>query len=167
MGAKRDRPGPHRPTTGEAAIRRSGARSRAPWHLWPVAGVMLLLAGGGLWDYLNLIEPNTAYIEDQGWGASGIAYFTDYPIVLRLPWTTALVGATAAPVLALFRSRLAVPLALLAAISQVLLLVSTLAFMDRLAALGTFTAFFDFGVAVVFAAFWGYCRCLRARSALR
>ncbi|MFD0773580.1 hypothetical protein ACFQZ2_06520 [Streptomonospora algeriensis] len=128
---------------------------------------MLLLAGGGLWDYLNLLGPNTAYIEDQGWGASGIAYFTDYPIVLRLLWTTALAGAAAAPVLALLRSRSAVPLALVAAIAQVLLLVGTLVFLDRLAALGTFTAFFDFGVAVFFAAFWGYCRYLRARSALR
>ncbi|GAA1754420.1 hypothetical protein [Streptomonospora arabica] len=167
MAAKKDRPGQRRPTTGEAAAPGPGARSRAPWHLWPIAGMMLLLAGGGLWDYLNLIEPNTAYIEDQGWGPSGIAYFTDYPIVLRLLWTTALLAAAAAPVLVLFRSRFAVPLALVAAVAQALLLVSTLAFMDRLATLGPFTALFDAGVAVVFAAFWGYCRYLRARSALR
>ena len=94
-------------------------------------------------------------------------YFTDYPVPLRLLWTVTVIAGIAAPILLLLRSRRAAPLALIAGLTQILLMGITFAVRDRWEVLGAFTAFWDAGVAVISLALWWYCRRTTMRSVLR
>ncbi|ASR33762.1 hypothetical protein BAY61_00800 [Prauserella marina] len=145
---------------------RKSTRHKTPWHLWAAGIAMLALYLAGARDYLSLLEPNVDYIHSQGWGDDAIAYFTDYPLVIKIIWTINVVAGLIAPVLLFFRSRLAVAVALTAISAQVVLMLITFAFLDRWAALGAFTNLWDVGIALLTLAFWWYCRTMLKRSVL-
>ncbi|MFD0557055.1 hypothetical protein FB566_2310 [Stackebrandtia endophytica] len=132
--------------------------TKLPWHAWVISIVVIALQIGGIWDYLQLLEPNVDYVESKGWGSAGVEYFTDYPLPLRILWTLTLLAGTVAPVLLLVRSRFAGVSALTAALAQALLMAITLGFMGRFGALGGFTAAWDAGIIAAYVAFWLYCR---------
>lgn len=50
-------------------------------------------------------------------GADGVAYFTDYPLVFRVIWTINILGGLIAPVLLVARSRWALSVAVVAAMT--------------------------------------------------
>lgn len=127
---------------------------------------MLALYLAGARDYLNLLEPDVGYIHSQGWGDDAIAYFTDYPVFVKIIWTLNVAAGLIAPVLLFFRSRHAVGAALIAISAQVVLMAITFAFLGRWAALGAFTNLWDFGIALLTLAFWWYCRTMLKRSVL-
>jgi hypothetical protein len=142
-----------------------GPTTRLPWHARVVALVTLLLYAGGARDFLLVLVRDTGYIAGQ-FGPGGLAYFADYPPALRVVWAVTVASGLVAPGLLLARSRWAVPAALVAVASQVLLLVATFALRDRWAALGAATAWFDIGIAVVAAFLARYCWTARRRGLL-
>jgi hypothetical protein len=152
-------------TVAQESVRRKSVP--APWHLWVIGVAVSLFHLGGVLDYIRLLGPDVAYVTSKGWGTAGVEYFTDYPAPLRLLWTVTLIAGIAAPVFLLLRSRRAASLALIAGLTQILLMGITLAFRDRWEALGAFTALWDAGVAVVSLALWWYCRRMTTRSVLR
>jgi len=84
-------------------------------------------------------------------------YFTDYPLMLRILWTVNIFGGLLAPRLLVARSRWALPTAFVSALTQIVLLAATFAFLDRWRMLGASTAWFDIGIGVCTALFAGYC----------
>ena len=139
------------------------AIAQPPWHAWVISIAVIALQVGGIWDYLQLLEPNVDYVESKGWGFAGVAYFTDYPIPLRILWTSTLLAGTIAPVLLVARSRFAGVAALTAGLTQALLMAITLGFMGRFSALGGFTAAWDAGIIAVYVGLWVYCRHISRR----
>ena len=136
---------------------------RRPWHFWAVAAAVFALYVGGSRDYLLILAQDTTYIEAQ-FGPGGLAYFRDYPLGLRIVWTTNIVAGLVAPVLLVAGDARAVHVAITAAAAQLVLLPLTFALRDRWAALGAATSWFDIGVGVVTALFAGYCWAMARRG---
>ncbi|GIH74659.1 hypothetical protein [Planobispora longispora] len=155
-----------REDTVPAAVE-SPRRGRAPWHLWVVGLFMLALYIGGARDYLLTLTLDPGYLAAQGYGEPQIGYFTDYPFGLGVLWTLNVVGGLTSAAASILRSRWAVPLALMTALAQVMLLILTFAFRDRWDLLGAPMSLFDIGVGVLSLAFWWYCRVMLGRSVLR
>jgi hypothetical protein len=151
----------HRVAAPDHTLRR--ARS---WHLWAVALLTLALYLGGARDYLLILAGDTDYMTRQ-FGPDGVAYFTGYPLALRVIWTINVVGGLVAACLLLALSRWSVPAAVTSAAAQAVLLVVTFGFRDRWAALGAATSWFDLGIGVVAALIAWYCWRMRRRGLLR
>lgn len=144
---------------------RTNNRTATPWHLWLVGIFFLATYAMGARDYVLCLTVSEAYFESQGWHGA-VAYFTDYPLVPLVFWTTGLAAGLAAPAALLLRSRWAVPIALAAALAQLLLQISTFGSMDRWSMLGPEHSLFDIGVMLSTFALWWYCRAMRTRSVL-
>lgn len=140
-------------------------RAPRPWHLWVAAIAVFALYLGGARDYLLLLMGDTEYMQAQ-FGTEGVAYFTDYPLVLRFIWTLNILGGVTAPLLLLARSRWTVPAAVISAAAQIVVLAVTFAFLDRWAALGAAIAWFDIGIGVVTTVFAWYCWTMHRRGVL-
>lgn len=155
----------HRRIGGSVSGQTQRYRTPRPWHLWVVAIAVFALYLGGVRDYLLLLVGDTEYMQAQ-FGTEGVAYFTDYPLLLRLVWTLNILGGLTAPLLLRARSRWAVPAAVISAAAQIAILAVTFAVRDRWAALGAAIAWFDIGVGVVTALFAWYCWTMHRRGVL-
>ncbi|TDC40992.1 hypothetical protein [Micromonospora sp. KC213] len=146
------------PAEGDRALTvpEGGRERRRPWHLWAFAVVTFALYVGGARDFLLILADDTEYMLRQ-FGPDGVAYFADYPLSLRIVWTVNVVGGLAAPILLLALDRWAAWVAVVAAASQLVLLMVTFAFRDRWDALGATTSLFDIGIGVVTVFFAWYC----------
>ncbi|RVX41890.1 hypothetical protein EDD27_4483 [Nonomuraea polychroma] len=151
----------------DQAERAQHRRTAGPWHLWVVGlGFLALYLVGGR-DYILARTVNQGYFDEQGYGPDQIAYFSDYPAIPAVFWTINIAAGLAAAVLLLFRSRWAAPATLIAAASQLCLLVITFGFMDRWAILGPRFSLVDIGVWVLTVGLWQYCRAIHRRGILR
>jgi hypothetical protein len=136
-----------------------------PWHLWVVALLGAALYVGGARDYLLILAGDTEYISGQ-FGPGGVAYFADYPFALRVLWTVNIVTGLLLPCLLPALSRWAVPVAVVSAAAQAVLLVVTFGFRDRWDALGAATSWFDLGIGVFAVLVAVYCWVMRRRGKL-
>lgn len=141
-------------------------RAAAPWHLWVVGAIFLVLYAIGAYDYLQVQAQSDAYFQDQGYGPAQVAYFADYPLVPMVFWTVNVAGGLAAVVLLVVRSRWAVLAAAIAALSQFCLQIITFGFMDRWSILGPRLSLTDIGVMVLTFGLWLYGHRLRRRNVL-
>ncbi|WP_280299786.1 hypothetical protein [Nocardia neocaledoniensis] len=139
----------------------------APWHLWVVGVMILLLNLGGVYDQVMALTENAEYFRSQHYTARQIAYFTDYPLLPAVLWTLGVWGGLVAAVLALARSRLALAAAIVGVLGQIALALVTYGFRDRLDILGTRLALFDLMVFLLSVAFAVYCHRLLRRGVLR
>jgi len=142
-----------------------GASGR-PWHLWIVAVAFFALYVGGSRDYLLILGQDTDYIVRQ-FGPSGIAYFADYPLALRIIWTITIIGGLTTPFLLVALSRWSTLIAVITAVAQIVLMIATFALRDRWNALGAMTAWFDIGIAAIDVFVAWYCWMMQRRGALR
>lgn len=140
--------------------------ARRPWHLWLVTVTFFALNVGGARDYALILSQNTDYIL-QNFGPGGVGYFTDYPVVLRLLWTLNIAGGLIAPLLLVARRSWSVPVAVVAAGAQILLLLITFTFRDRWQVLGNLTSWFDIGVGAIAVFFGWYCWLMYRRGVLQ
>ena len=143
-------------------------RMKAPWHLWLVGAFLVIFNSIGAFDYLMTTRHDAAYFEQLGYGVAQIAYFEQYPVLPAIFWTVGVIGAVAASVLLLFRSRYTVPVALIALCAQAGLDVISFGFMDRLSVFGVrqsaFDTFVPLGLAAVL--YW-YAVAMSRRGVLR
>ncbi|MGK8522541.1 hypothetical protein ACRS6B_13725 [Nocardia asteroides] len=144
-----------------------GTRRAAPWHLWVIGTVFVLLNLGGAYDHVMALSENADYFRSQNYNGGQIGYFTDYPLVLAVFWTLGVWGALLAAILLLLRTRWAVPVAVTALAGQVILDILTFGFRDRWQILGARLALFDLAVLLLTAGFVLYCRTQKSRGTLR
>jgi hypothetical protein len=143
------------------------APTKAPLHLWLVAGVTALLFGVGGYDHVMTLTHNAAYFEYLGYGDRRIAYFTDYPLPLAALWTIGVWGAVAGSVLLLARSRWAVGAFGAALLGQASLDAATFLFKRRWEVLGARLSAQDLAILALTLGVLLYARSLRDRRVLR
>lgn len=145
----------------------SHARRRAPWHLWAVGVVALLIFSAGAYDHVMALSENAAYFKRQNYDVTQIAYFTDYPVLPAIFWTIGVWGSLVASILLLLRRRWAVIVAVIGLAGQVMLDIISFGFMHRWRDLGARLAMFDLCVLLLSAAFVCYGRVMAERGVLR
>ncbi|WP_102144994.1 hypothetical protein [Mycobacterium hubeiense] len=142
-------------------------RRSAPWHLWVVGALFVLLNCGGVYDFVMALSENADYFRSQYYNSEQIQYFTDYPLIPAIFWAVGVWGGLLAAILLLLRSRWALPVAAAGLAGQVFLDILTFGFRDRWQVLGPRLALFDLGVLLLTAVFVIYCRSLSSRGVLR
>ena len=141
-------------------------RGSTPWHL-PACGTFFLALGvAGAYDQFMLFSGNADYFARQGFGAEHVAYFTYYPLSLTVIWTAAIWSVVGAAVLLLLRSRLSVPVAMLAVALQLILNLATFVLMDRWRVFGAAMAAFDLSITVAIVCQFIYARAMARRGVL-
>lgn len=106
-----------------------------PWHLWVIFIVATLFMSIGLYDFAMVASHNTTYLADR-YTDEGVDYFTNYPFPLLILFGINVICAALAPLTGLFNSHRAMWLALISGAADTLLLIITIFFRDRLAAIG-------------------------------
>lgn len=142
-------------------------RIRVPWHLWLIGFFIIFLYAIGTYDYFMSLGHNAAYFNYKNYGAIVYAYFTNYPLLPLIFWTTNIFGGLIAPILLLFRSRWAVRTSLISAVSIVLLEFLTFAFKDRWNVFGPLASLIDIVIMLITFGLFLYCRAMDKRGVLR
>ncbi len=142
-------------------------RRSAPWHLWVIGMVFVLLNLGGAYDYVMALSENADYFRSQNYNSDQIGYFTDYPLLPAIFWTLGVWCGLLAAILLLVRTRWSVPVAVTGLAGQVILDILTFGFRDRWQILGPRLALFDLGVLLLTTGFVIYCRTQASRGTLR
>lgn len=89
----------------------------SPWHLWLVGFFFVFIYAYGAYDYFLMLGHNESYYNSKGFGDAVVVYFTDYPIIHLVFWTANIFSGLLAPFLLLLRSRWAVQVSLISAVS--------------------------------------------------
>ncbi|CDQ19647.1 hypothetical protein SAMN05192559_104126 [Halobacillus karajensis] len=141
--------------------------NKTPLHLWLIALFFIFIYSYGVYDYFMMLGHDADYYNSKNYGEAVHKYFTNYPIGLLVLWTINIFGSIIASILLLFRTRWVVWIALISAISMLLLEAITFAFKNRWEVLGPFISMFDIGLLIITWAFFFYCRYLAKRGVLK
>jgi hypothetical protein len=68
---------------------------RYSWHLLLIVALFLFLYGIAVYDYIMTVSHNQGYFEYLRYNQAVIDYFTNYPLVLLILWTTNVFGGIA------------------------------------------------------------------------
>lgn len=139
---------------------------KTPWHLWLIALFFIFIYAYGIYDYFMMLGHNADYYNSKNYGEAVHKYFTNYSVVPLILWTINIFGSMIASVLLLFRNRWVVWIALISAVSMLILEAITFAFKNRWEVLGPFISMFDLGLLIITWAFFFYCRYLLKRGIL-
>lgn len=153
--------------TSPDAASASADRPRAPWHLWLMGVVGLLLYAIAARDLVETMRMAESYFAEMGYGPAQVEYFTDYPVALRAVWGLQVLSGVAAAVLLMLRRRWAAPAGLVAVVLQLVMLAATFGAMDRWQALGPRLALTDLIITTWMVGFWLYARHQRRLGVLR
>ena len=137
---------------------------KTPWHLWVIALVFLFIYVNGVYDYFMMLGHNVDYYESKGFTEQTHKYFTDYPTMPLIFWTTNIICGVISPILLIFRLKLTVWVAFISAMAMSLLELSGFIFMNRWEALGTYISLFDIGLLILTWGFFFYCKHLKNKK---
>lgn len=112
----------------------------------------------GIYDFFMMISHNGSYYASHGYGEIVINYFTDYPGYFMIFWIGNLLCGFLAPILLLIRKRSSRKFALISAIADLILIILTSIFRNRIEVLGINTFMFDVFILLVTIGFYFYCR---------
>ena len=129
-----------------------------PWHLWIIALFLLLMYSMGIYDLFMMLGHNEDYYLSHGYDIQVIKYFTDYPIYFGALWVTNLICGFIAPILLIIRIKSAKIFAFISAISDLLLIILTSIFRNRLQVLGAKVAYFDVFILLITIGLYIYCK---------
>ncbi|GAA0071081.1 hypothetical protein UT300003_26050 [Clostridium sardiniense] len=139
---------------------------KTPWHLWLVSIFFIFIYTNGVYDYFMMLGHNVNYYNSKGYGDTVVQYFTNYPIPFLILYTMNIFSGILAPILLLLRKRAAAYVALISAVSDILLLILTFSFRNRLTVLGVNIALFDIGIAVITFGLYYYCTKMKKKEIL-
>lgn len=125
----------------------SSPRRSRPWHLWLIVVVATFFMSVGLYDFVMVATRNQAYLTDR-YTPEGVAYFADYPWYLLVLFAINVIGVMLALIVSLWNRHAAMWLALVSGTADVVLLVVTIFFRDRFAAIGTGLTLQDIAICV-------------------
>ncbi|MDP4145406.1 MAG: hypothetical protein Q8936_13135 [Bacillota bacterium] len=141
-------------------------RKKTPWHLWIISIFFIFIYAYGVYDYFMMLGHNVDYYNARGYGENVVKYFTNYPIPFLILYTTNVLTGLLAPILLLFKKKIAASIALVSAVSDTLLLILTFLFRNRLNVLGISIAIFDIGIAIITFGLYFYCNKMKERDIL-
>lgn len=141
--------------------------SKAPWHLWLMGLFFIFIYVYGTYDYFMMLGHNLDYYNSKNYGEAVVAYFTEYPMLFLAFWTLNIFCGLIAPILLLFRTRWAVWIALISAVSMLCLEVLTFAFRNRWNVLGPWISLFDIALLILTFGLFFYCKALAKRCVLK
>ncbi len=82
----------------------SSTRQPAPWHLWMVAIVALILGWLAAFDFFMSVTANPTYMETLSLSAEHQAALTSFPSWANASWALGVIGALGGAILLLMRS---------------------------------------------------------------
>lgn len=141
--------------------------SKAPWHLWVIAGIFLFIYANGVYDYFMMLGLNEDYYTAKNYGKAVKNYFSNYPVIPLILYTINIFMGVLAPCLLLFRSRWTVTIAGLSAFSILGLEFITFTWMNRWNILGAAVSLFDIVILLLTFAMYLYSKYLLRRGVLR
>jgi len=112
------------------------AIDRPPWQTWVIGLVVLVVNLLRLVDAVFSLTGNAWYFKQLGYTREQIGYFTEIGWLSAAVWAVAIFTGIAGALFLLARRRLAVPVLLIAAIAQAVLLVVGLTLLSSWTALG-------------------------------
>lgn len=101
----------------------------------------------GLYDFVMVATRNQAYLTDR-YTSAGVEYFADYPWYLLVLFGINVIGVMLALIVSLWNRRAAMWLALVSGAADVVLLLVTIFFRDRFAAIGIGLTLQDIAICV-------------------
>lgn len=141
--------------------------SKAPWHLWIIAGMFLFIYANGVYDYFMMLGLNKDYYRAKNYGEAVKNYFSNYPVIPLILYTINIFMGVLAPCLLLLRSRWAVLLAGLSAFTILGLEFITFTWMNRWDILGAAVSLFDIFILLLTFAMYLYSKYLLRRGVLK
>ncbi|UNC92333.1 hypothetical protein [Candidatus Contubernalis alkaliaceticus] len=141
-------------------------RIKVPWHFWLIGLFFVFIYAIGAYDYFMMLGLNEAYYSYNNFGKGVYAYFTNYPMLPLIFWTTNIFSGIVAPILLFFRLRWAVQASFISVVSIMLLQFITFGFMDRWNVFGTWLSLFDIVIMLTTFGFFLYCRAMAKRGVL-
>ena len=128
------------------------------WYGILFAVFMVFMYVMGIYDMCMMLGHDPDYFAKQGYGQRVVEYFTDYPVYFLVFWLVNLVAGLVAPILYLLRKRVATTFALVSVSADVILIVLTVLFRNRLAVLGTKIFIYDVIILLISVSFYVFCK---------
>lgn len=128
------------------------------WYGYTFILFVLFMYIMGIYDFFMMLSHNSEYYLSHNYGKEVIEYFTNYPIYFMIFWIVNLLTGFISPLLLTLKKRLSKYLALVSSISQLILLLLTFAFRNRLEVLGLNIAIFDIFILLMTFGFYIYCK---------
>lgn len=140
---------------------------KTPWHFWLIGVLSIFLYLNGAYDYVMMLGHNAVYYQSKHYGEAVIKYFTNYPAIFLIFYTANILFGIIAPFLLLFRTKKAVPTALVSAVAMLVLDILTYSFRNRWNVFGMWISIFDIGLLLFTWGFYFYCRYLAKQGILK
>jgi len=104
---------------------------RYSWHLLLIVALFLFLYGIAVYDYIMTVSHDQGYFEYLRYNQVVVDYFTNYPLVLLIFWTTNVFGGIVTLLLMLMRKEMAFYFSVTTFVSMFLLDFITFGFRNR------------------------------------
>lgn len=126
-------------------------KEKRHWHLWIISILMIFIYVMGIYDFIMMLTHNNVYYASHGYGEAVVNYFTNYPLYFLIFWIANLGFGFAASVMLLLQLKQAAIAAFISAVSDLILIVCTALFRNRIEVLGINVFMFDlFILAITF-----------------
>lgn len=135
---------------------------KVKWYGVVFAVFVLLLYAAGVYDLCMMLDRNAAYYASKGYGEEVVRYFTDYPVYFLFFWIVNLTAGLLAPILYVLKKQQAAGVALLSASSDMMLIVLTCVFRNRIGVLGITVFIYD--AVILLLTFFFYLLCRRQNT---
>lgn len=129
-----------------------------PWHVWLMILIVGFIYAMGIYDFFMMLSHNEHYYASHNYGQAVVEYFTAYPLYFMVFWIVNLLAGMLAPITLIFNVKWAKQLALSSSVADLILLLLTFTFKNRLEVLGAGVAAFDIFILLITFGFYLYCR---------
>lgn len=137
---------------------------KRPWHLWLIVLFVGFIYSMGIYDFFMMLSHNQDYYTAHNYGQAVVEYFTNYPAYYMVFWITNLLTGIAAPITLIFNLKQAKRFAFISWVADLILLLLTFTFRNRLEILGTDVAVFDVFILLMTFGLYLYCRIMNKRK---
>lgn len=130
------------------------------WYGYALALFVLFMYAMGTYDFFMMLSHNAAYYADHNYGQEVVEYFTNYPFYFMIFWIINLICGVVSPLLLLVKNRYAEKAALVSLSADLILILLTSVFRNRIGVLGFGTFAFDIFIVVLTLLLYLYCKSL-------
>lgn len=140
---------------------------KTPWHLWIIGVFFIFIYANGIYDYFMMLGHNADYYNFRHYGKAVVEYFTNYPTVFLILYTTNIFCGLICPILLLFRAPWVKRIGFASAVSMLFLEILTFTFRNRWNVFGPWISLFDITLLLMTWGLFFYCRALTKQGILK